>query len=279
MTDSPGGITEPIAARHDAVIEHLTRAARADERVAAAWLQGSRADGSADAFSDIDYYVAVADEAFDLFDKLEFVRQAGPVLVHAELLGQFGVACLLQGPVKLDFIVERASTAPNIPRPAVKLMVDKAGVTLKAGWEPAPGDVARHVDTVIRTTLQGASWPVRLLRRGQWMTHAFSELTLIHNVIVPLMLVQHDPRAFHRNPLTRERLLTVEQRAAVDVLAREVLTALADRSPQGSLQAHLHISEAIGSAGRDACAAFGLEFPEAAEQEARRFFEREWPGL
>ncbi len=279
MTDDESDFTEPIAARHDVVIQRLSEAARADERVVAAWLQGSRADGSADAFSDIDYYVAIEDEAFNSFDKLDFIGRAAEVLVHAELFGGYGVVCLLEGPVKLDFIAERASVAPNIPRPAVKLLVDKAAVQLKMGWEPPREDVARQVDSIIRITLQGASWPVRLLRRGQWMTQAFSELTLIHSVIVPLMLVQQDARAFHRNPMTRERLLTDEQRAAVDLLAQEVLTALAARSPQASLQAHLRISEAIGRAGRDACAAFDLEFPEAAEQEARRFHEREWPGL
>ena len=279
MADDQIDFTEPIAARHDAVIERLTEAVRADQRVVAAWLQGSRADGSADAFSDIDYYVAIEDEAFNSFDKLEFIGQAAQVLVHAELLGQYGVVCLLEGPVKLDFISERASAAPNTPRPAVNLLVNKAGVVLKTGWEPSRADVARQLDLTIRMTLQGASWPVRLLRRGQWMTHAFSELTLIHSVIVPMMLVQHDARAFHRNPMTRERLLTDEQRTEVDSLAGEVLTALASRSPEASLQAHLRIHEAIGRAGRAACAAFGLDFPEAAEQEARRFYEREWPGL
>ncbi len=279
MTDHEGDAVEPIAARHAAVIERLAEAARADARVVAAWLQGSRSDGSDDAFSDIDFYVAVEDEAHGSFDKLALIGQAAPVLVHAELLGGYGVVCLLEGPVKLDFIAEKASASPHIPRPAVKVLVDKAGIDFKTGWEPSREEVARQVDSTIRTTLQGASWPVRLLRRGQWMTHAYSELTLIHNVIVPLMLVQHDARAFHRNPMTRERLLTDAERAAVDSLAQEVLTVLAARSPQASLDAHLRIADAIGRAGRGACAAYGLEFPEAAEAEARSFYEREWPGL
>lgn len=93
------------------------------------------------------------------------------------------------------------------------------------------------------------------------------------------MLVQHDARAFHRNAMTREHLLTDEQRAEVDSLAHEVLTALAARSPEASLQAHLRIVDVMGQAGRAACAAFDLEFPEAAEHEARRLYEREWPGL
>jgi len=279
MSDETGDTIEPIAARHDAVIKSLTEAARADERVMAAWLQGSRADGSADAFSDIDYYVAIEDEAFSSFDKLEFVSQVAQVLVHVELFGQYGVACLLEGPVKLDFFAERFSTAPQLPRPAVNLLMEKTPIALKTGWEPSRQDVAKQVDSVIRTTLQGASWPIRLLRRGQWMTHAFSELTLMHSVIVPLMLVQHDARAFHRNAMTRERLLTDAQRAEVESLVDEVLTALAARSAEASRRAHLRIVDVMGRAGRTACAAFGLEFPEHAEGEARRLYEREWPGL
>lgn len=279
MAENVGDMAEPIAVRHEAVIGRLTEAARADARVVAAWLQGSRSDGSDDAFSDIDFYVAVEDEAHGAFDKLAFIEQAAPVLVHADLLGGYGVVCLLEGPVKLDFIAEKASASPHIPRPAVEVLVDKTGIEFKTGWEPSREEVARQVDSTIRTTLQGASWPVRLLRRGQWMTQAYSELTLIHSVIVPLMLVQHDMRAFHRNPMTRERLLTDDERAEVDSLAQDVLTALAARSPQGSLDAHLRIADAIGRAGRAACAAFGLEFPEDAEAEARSFFEREWPGL
>jgi predicted nucleotidyltransferase len=270
---------EPIAARHDAVIKDLTEAARADQRVIAAWLQGSRADGSADAFSDIDYYVAVADDAFDSFDKLAFVARVSDVLVHVGLFGTYGIACLLEGPVKLDFFVERVSTAPQIPRPAVSVLFEKAPLMLKTGWEPSRQEVANQIDSTIRTTLQGASWPVRLLRRDQWMTHAFSELTLIHNVIVPLLLVQHDTRAFHRNAMTRERLLTDAHRTEVDSLAQDVLTALAARSPEASLHAHLRIVDVMGRAGRAACAAFDLEFPAAAEAEARRLFECEWPGV
>lgn len=271
--------SDPIAARHEAVIDALTGAARADDRIAAAWLQGSRADGTADAFSDIDYYVAIPDEAFDAFDKLSFINAVCDVLVHVPLFGQYGVACLLEGPVKLDFFAERLSAASHIPRPAVKKLVEKTPLVLKTGWEPSRQEVAAQIESTIRTTLQGASWPVRLLRRDQWMTHAYSELMLIHNVIVPLMLVQHDARAFHRNAMTRERLLTEEQRAEVDAITQEVLGALAARSPQASQAAHLRIADAIGREGRAACAAYGLEYPEAADAEARRLFEREWPGL
>ena len=232
---------DPIAVRHESVLAGLTEAARTDDDVVAAWLQGSRADGSADPFSDIDFYVAVADEAYDRFDKLAFIQRVAPVLVHYELPGLPGIVCLLEGPVKLDLFAERVSSLEQGERSAVLVLVDKsdAASKLNTSWEPSKKEIASQVDALVRLTFQGSTWPVRLLRRGQWMTHAYSEIALIHNVILPLMLAQHDARTFHRNPLTRERLLPEEERLELDALARDILSALAARSLAGAYRAHL----------------------------------------
>lgn len=269
---------EPIAARHQAVLERLVEVARRDDRVVAAWLQGSRADGSEDPFSDIDFYLAVADDAFITFDKLAFVSQVAPVLVHAEPFPGI-VVCLLEGPVKLDLTAERSSAVAHGKRPAARMLLDKADVSFKlqTGWEPEAQSIARQVDDMLRMTFQGATWPVRLLRRGQWATHAFTEMALIVGTIVPLMLVERDRRAFARNSISRERLLTTDERHEIDSLTGGVLRAIVDRSLPEAYRAHLSIAEVLGRVGRRACARFALEFPEAAEQEALRFYEREWP--
>ena len=270
---------DPFEARHEAVLEKLIKVAQADDRIVAAWLQGSRADGSADPFSDIDLYIAISDEAYDSFDRLEFIEQAANVLVHAELPGKLGFVCLLEGPVKLDMLIEKASAVGQPKRPAAKMLIDKGNVESKliTGWTPTHEDVGSGVDQLLRMTFQGASWPVRLLRRGQWMTHTYSEMTLIHSVIVPLLLAPHDARTFHRNPMTLERLLPRAEREEVDTLAGDVLTALVSRSFEKAYSVHLRITDMLGRAGRAACETFDLEFPEAAEQEALRFYEREWP--
>ncbi len=271
---------DPIEARHESVLAELIKTAEQDARVVAAWLQGSRADGSSDPFSDIDIYLAIRDEVFDSFDRLEFIERAAKVLVHAKLPGNLGVVCLVEGPVKLDVLFEQASVVGRTRRPAAKMLVDKDDIEAKlvTGWTPTRKDVAREVDQLLRMTFQGASWLVRLLRRGQWMTHTYSEMTLIHNVIVPLLLAPHDARTFHRNPMTRERLLPEAERQEIDTLARDVQTLLAGRSLEKAYDAHLLITDMLGSAGRAACEAFDLDFPEAAEEEALRFYEREWPG-
>lgn len=269
---------EPIAARHDAVIERLVEAAQRDERIVGAWLQGSRADGSEDLFSDIDFGIAVADKDFDAFDKLVFVSQAAEVLIHAEPFPGL-IACLLEGPVKLDFFAEPDSRVGGAPRPAVRVLVDKTDVAsrIKTGWRPEAATLVRQVDTILRTTFQGGTWPVRLLRRDQWATYAFTEMSIIVGTIVPLMLVERDVRAFARNSISRERLLTANERREIDTLSTGVVCATADRSTPDAYRAHLGIVATLGRVGRAACAQFGLEYPAAAEAELLRFYECEWP--
>jgi hypothetical protein len=271
-------VDEPIAARHEAVIQGLTEAARGDDRIAAAWLQGSRADGTSDDFSDIDFYVAVRDDAFDAFDRLAFISQAGRVLVHHDPFPSLTV-CLLKGPVKLDFFSERLSGVADHKRPAISMLIDKGGVAsqLRDGWEPDDATIARQLDQMLRVMYQGASWPVRLLRRGSWASYVHSELTLIVGTIVPLVLLQRDRRAFARNTFSRERLLTPEERREVDDLTNETLRATAAHSLPETYRAHVHVCETLERAGRASCAMFGVQFPAAAAAEALRFYEREWP--
>jgi predicted nucleotidyltransferase len=269
---------EPIAARHDAVIEKLVDAARRDERIVGAWLQGSRADGSQDLFSDIDFYVSVADQHVDTFDKLAFVSQAARVLVYAEPFPILA-ACLVEGPAKIDLFVERDSRIGGARRPAARVLLDKSDVAsrLKTGWEPDAASLARQVDTMLRATFQGGMWPVRLLRREQWATFAFTEMSIVVGTLVPLMLLERDPRAFARNSISRERLLTTEQRQEIDALSDAVLRACAERSPVEAYTAHRAIVATLGRVGRAACRSHGVVYPAAAEEEVLRFFEREWP--
>jgi hypothetical protein len=278
---------DPIARRHEAVLECLTKAAQEDDRILAAWLQGSRADGSADEFSDIDLYLAIRDEAYASFDKLAFAERAAPVLISTEFpgsaMGLSGtasmVSCLLEGPAKLDLFTGPPVTFEKAHRPALRMLVDKVGLAarLSTGWEPERDVICGQVERLLSMTFQGAAWPVLLLRRSQWVTHVHTEMTLIHSTIVPLLLLQRDPRAFIRSTFARERMLTEAERRMMEELAGEALHAFLARSPRAAYDAHVHIVDALSEAGQAACAAYDLPYPAAAEQEARAFYAREWP--
>ena len=71
--------------------------------------------------------------------------------------------------------------------------------------------VIKHaLETNVLGMLQGATWPVRILARGQINTFLFGEILLVETALVPLMLLETDRRAFHRNMFTRAKLLRAE---------------------------------------------------------------------
>jgi predicted nucleotidyltransferase len=64
---------------HRVIVDRFVAACQADERVAAAFLVGSYARGTADAYSDLDLYLVTADEAYEDFvaGREAFVRLLG----------------------------------------------------------------------------------------------------------------------------------------------------------------------------------------------------------
>jgi hypothetical protein len=271
------------AARRDALIDQLAALAGRDDRIAALWLQGSLADGTADPYSDIDAYLAVQDGAYEAVygGRARLPERLGAVLAYAEEPRMRSIHCLMEGAVKLDLFFERLSETPDVERPAVRMLVDKAGVgpRLKTGWTPRVEDAARLIDTRIRLTHQGASWPVRLLARGQWSTFLMVELELINDHLMLLMAAQVDPRLLFKNRLTVPRLLRPDQQEELGRLSEQSAAACLRRDAAAMRDAHLAIHEALVREGRAACTALGIPFPlsDAAGAAIRAFFLREWP--
>jgi predicted nucleotidyltransferase len=116
---------------HEALLHRAVELLRADPRVVAAWLFGSRGRDTADALSDTDVWVVVtdADSAAVVAERRECVaRVARPVLVH-EVLGNappHGAYLLVlypgqAGPHQVDWYWQRESDA-SIPQRTVVLI-------------------------------------------------------------------------------------------------------------------------------------------------------------
>src|ERR1700676_1190422 len=112
----------PFAVRRHETVEKSVAIFSADPRFLAGWLEGSLADGSADSFSDIDLYLCVADGVWDQGwpNRRELIGRVAPILAAADVMGVFGIGCLLEGPTKLDVFFERESTLASKQRVAVK---------------------------------------------------------------------------------------------------------------------------------------------------------------
>lgn len=269
-----------------ALLARLTALAEADPRVEALWLQGSLATGTADAFSDVDAYLAVGDDVFDEVwaAREALLQQLGGALAWSDAPAPAlkAVHALMRGGARLDLFFERTSAAPAAPRPVARALVDKTGLVaaLDLSWRTSPTQVGRTLQTIIRMTRQGATWPLRVLGRGLWPTLAKMELHLINVQLAQLMAVRRDPSNFYRNENSLPLALSEEERARLAELSAQVQAALAARDAAALKGAHLRIQDALVAEGRAACAALGVDYPigEAEEAEVRALIERNWPG-
>lgn len=274
----------PFEARRTATIEKAVEIYSADPRFAAGWLEGSLADGSADPFSDIDLYLCVEDGVFDQVwnDRLAIVEQAAPIAASLRIGGMTALGCLLEGPVKLDIFFERRSAIGANPRIAVRRLWGDEAIFAQlkiAGAVLDDAAIRAALQLNVLGFLQGGTWPIRQLARGQLETFLFNEILLVVTAIVPLMLVARDRRAFARNMFTRAKLLAPEERAecaeTVDRIARPVQRR--DRDAMRDI--HVEIFRRICALARAAFQRFGMNFPERAERELVSFYNREWPAL
>jgi hypothetical protein len=272
----------PFARRRRQTIEKAVAVFSADPRFLAGWLEGSLADGSADSFSDIDLYLCVAEGVWDSVwaARRDIISQVAPILAAAEVMGVFGIGCLLEGPVKLDVFFERESILASKQRIAVKRLwgPEEIFARLRIGDDLGDASIARALEYTVTGFLQGATWPVRMLARGQVDTFLYCEILLVETGIVPLMLLEHDRRAFHRNMFTRAKLLAPHQQTEYARLMDRIMTVVGEGDRAAMRDLCIEIFRITCRLGRAAFARYGLTFPPRVEDEMIAFFKREWPG-
>lgn len=273
--------TTPFAIRRDALVDRAVEIFSADARFLAGWLEGSLADGSADSYSDIDLYLCVDTALWDEVwsNRLKVIAAVVPILASLDIIGVSGVACLTEGPAKLDVFFERESTLKSHQRVAIKRLFGPERIfeQLRIGEDRGEAAIASALRYSVLGFLQGATWPVRILARGQVNTFLFNEILLVETAIIPLLLLEKDRRALHRNMFTRAKMISSEEQSLCARLVDRMVTAVSADDRIAMREIHLEIFRKICELGRAAFARYGLEFPPRVEDEMVAFYMREWP--
>lgn len=271
----------PFAVRRSELLDRAVAIFATDARFPAGWLEGSLADGSADPYSDIDLHLCVTEKAWDEVwnNRRSVIEQVAPILASLDIMGVFGVGCLIAGPVKLDVFFEREASLAGRPRIAVKRLWGATEIyeRFKIGDDLGDAAIKHALETNVLGFLQGATWPVRLLARGQINTFLFCEILLVETGLVPLMLLEKDRRAFHRNMFTRAKLLAPNQREECARLIDRIETSVRKGDRSAMRDVHIEIHRKICHLGRAEFERYGLEFPPRVETEMVDFYIREWP--
>lgn len=271
----------PFAVRRGELIDRAVAILSADARFPAGWLEGSLADGSGDSYSDIDLHLCVVEKAWDEVwnSRLGVIERIAPILASLDIMGVFGVGCLMAGPAKLDVFFERESGLASRPRIAVKRLWGASEIyeRFKIGDDLGDAAIKHALETNVLGFLQGATWPVRILARGQISTFLFCEILLVETALVPLMLLETDRRAFHRNMFTRAKLLAPAKRDECARLVERIETSVRNGDRAAMRDVHIEIHRQICRLAAAAFARHGMEFPPRVEREMIDFYKREWP--
>ncbi|MGD9893789.1 MAG: nucleotidyltransferase domain-containing protein [Dehalococcoidia bacterium] len=138
MESGPAGSLVRLGHERDELLHRIVEQLQGDSRVAAAWLSGSFGRGEADAWSDLDLHVAVADKQFEAFfrERHRLYEAVGhTILIQPEMLqsdSQAGARfqlVIFTGPVEVDWNIGPLGPAA---RPAASVILfDRIGVPIR----------------------------------------------------------------------------------------------------------------------------------------------------
>jgi predicted nucleotidyltransferase len=174
---------QSLTTARDAVLQRFASACQDDARIEAAFLGGSNAAGTADAFSDLDLYVIAADEDYDaLFaDRDVLLCKLGEPLFREDFDG-FGVDMLvfiLDDGVDGELVLERASGIVQIYGGPFLPIIDRAGLLRDRTFpiqRPTDADVAAELHVVLAWFWKDMTHFIRAIARDRlWTAFLFLE--------------------------------------------------------------------------------------------------------
>jgi hypothetical protein len=128
-----GGVPGPTQAQRE-TISKAGAVVAADDRIVAAWLVGSFAAGTADAFSDIDLHCAITDESAGWFAEhwTGIARQITPLVLAGPVPGVLGGYVITPEWLHLDLVFHQQSQCDASALTSVRPLFDRTGALLPA---------------------------------------------------------------------------------------------------------------------------------------------------
>ncbi|MGA9161281.1 MAG: aminoglycoside 6-adenylyltransferase, partial [Actinomycetota bacterium] len=182
--------------RGDALIPRLVERCAADERIAAAFLGGSRVRGGADELSDYDISVIVVDASYGelIAEKERFVRLLGQPLFLEDFGNENVAFVIFADGVELELLFFREGDLRSIRSGPHRVLYDQSGVL--SGLEFPPPEVDRDEQVRELRNLLFWFWHdlghfTAAIERGQ-LWWAAGELEQLRHYCVKLIRIEQD---------------------------------------------------------------------------------------
>jgi predicted nucleotidyltransferase len=135
--------------RHDAVIDRFVEHCRADERIVAAFLGGSRARGEADRYSDLDLCAITTDQAYEdvVADRRSIIEEIGEPLFLEDFGLEGVVFFILADDTEAELYLVREGGLHELHDVGVfRTLVDKRGILADARFPWREPDRAEQLE-------------------------------------------------------------------------------------------------------------------------------------
>ena len=216
--ERPAGLSA-LPERYGPLFDRAVDVFGADERVRGMWLHGAIARGAADAGSDLDVNVAVADEAFDDFAGAwrEWLAEITPTVNASPIPGLAGsFYALTPTCARLDVVSERASDVARSWLTRRVVVFDRDGLTerLPAPSDPPPdkATIKYLIDEPLR---QAANFPTVVVRQD-WLLGVVA-VQYLHTHLYLLFAESNKPQP-PTGPKQWSHKLTDDQRRMLEAL-------------------------------------------------------------
>ena len=181
---------------HQAVIDRFVAACRADARVVAAFLGGSYASGTADAYSDLDLGLITADAAHDDFlaRREEFIRRLGEPVFLEDFDRPDNVFFILTDGTEGELALGRAGRFAHIHAGPYRVLLDERGILAGAvfpGHAPGRAEQREAARRLVYWFWHDLSHFIAAMGRGQlWWAHG--QLETLRRCCVDLLRLRQD---------------------------------------------------------------------------------------
>jgi predicted nucleotidyltransferase len=137
-----------LPANHQDVVDRFVAACQADDRIVAAFLGGSYANDTADAFSDLDLYFITTDAAYEAFlaERESFIRLLGEPLFLEDFGRPHGYLIIFSNATEGEVWFGRESAYKDIHEGPYRVLLDKKDILAGQVFPIHVADPAKQIE-------------------------------------------------------------------------------------------------------------------------------------
>jgi len=251
---------------HQSILDRLVAACQDDERVIAAFLTGSSARGTTDAYSDLDFCLITRSDAYQDFiaGKKDFIGRLSEPLLMEDFNFPNCLLSIFTDGVECDLLISSQDRLDQLYSTPYRVLLDKKGLFPEVMFTPPfspPADQVENLRRLVNCFWHDLSHFIKAMGRSH-LWFAYGELEALRGYCVCLARLQHD---FSAEASMDEPYFQIEKAIRIADLA-SLQDSICPLEPAAMLQAVLTILHFYQKLAAPLARAHGLAYPQELER-------------